>query len=102
MAETTTSSPAPASNWYDPLVNLALKGAEIYGKVVEVKSASKPNNVTVLRAEDIHPATGKPYGVTPTGSAGVTTSTTPAWLLPVAIGGGVLVLLLAVLGLRRR
>lgn len=100
MADPVT--PPAGGNWYDPFVNLALKGAEIYGKVVEVKAASKPNNATVLRAEDINPATGKPYGVTPTGTAGVTTSTTPAWLLPVAIGGGVLVLLLAVLGLRRR
>lgn len=93
-----TPAPAPApasSNWFDSLVNVALRGAEVYGKVQEVRAASKPNNVTVYREEDVNPATGKPYGVTATGTAGVAVSKTPAWVLPVSIVGGVLLLVLS-------
>jgi hypothetical protein len=92
-----TPAPAPApasSNWFDSLVNVALRGAEVYGKVQEVRAASKPNNVTVYRDEEVNPATGQPYGVTATGTAGVAVSKTPAWILPVSIVGGVLVLVL--------
>lgn len=99
MADPTT--PPAGGKWYDSLVNLALKGADVYGKIQEVKASTKPNNVTVYRDEEINPATGKPYGVQPTSSAGVSTpSATPAWILPVSIGGGILIIVLVVLGLR--
>ena len=92
MAENT---PPATGGWFDSLVNVALKGAEVYGKVQEVKASTKPNNVTVYRNEDINPRTGTGYGVTPTGTAGVTPpSSLPAWVLPVSIVGGVLVLVL--------
>ena len=91
MAENT---PPATGGWFDSLVNVALKGAEVYGKVQEVKASTKPNNVTVYRNEDINPRTGTGYGVAPTGSAGVSTSRVPAWVLPVSIVGGVLLLVL--------
>lgn len=97
----TTPTPAnPGGAWYDPLAALALKGLDAYTKVQEVRASTKPNNVTVLRPEEVNPNTGTVAGTTPTGSAGVTHSAMPAWLLPVAIGGGVLLLALALL--RRR
>jgi hypothetical protein len=101
MADPVT--PPPEGKWYDPFVNLALKGAEIYGKIQEVKASSKPNNYTVYRPEEVNQTTGRPYGVQATGSAGVTQpGAMPPWLFPVAIGVGVLVLVLALLPSLRR
>lgn len=97
---TTPTASNPGGAWYDPLAALALKGLDAYTKVQEVKAGTKPNNVTVLRPEEVNPSTGNVAGVTPTGSAGVKTSALPAWVVPLSIGGGVLLLALALL--RRR
>ena len=102
MAENTPTAANPGGAWYDPLASLALKGLEAYTRVQEVKASSKPNNVTVLRAEDLNPKTGTVEGVTHTGSAGVSASKLPAWVLPVSIGAGVLLLLALVIPALRR
>jgi hypothetical protein len=100
MADPVT--PPAGGNWYDPFTNLALKGLEAYTKVAEVKASQKPNNVTVYRTEDLDPATGKPYTVKPTGTVGVSTpSAVPAWLWPVALVGGGLVLVIVLVRGRR-
>ena len=99
---TTPTAANPGGAWYDPLAALALAGLDAYTKTQEVKASSKPNNVTVLRPEEVNPATGTVAGVTPTGSAGVATSTLPKWVIPSAIGAGVLVVLALVFSLFRR
>ena len=101
MAEPTPTAANPGGAWYDPLANLAFRALDGYTKLQEVKASAKPNNATVRRPEDINPATGTPYGVQHTGTAGVSTSTLPPWLLPVALIGGGLILVLALVGLGR-
>lgn len=98
MAQVETTPTASEKNtWFDALAGYALQGAEIYTRITEAKAAAKPNNTTVYRAED---ATGAK--ATGTASTAAQTGKIPAWVLPVSIVGGGLLLVLAFLGLRRR
>lgn len=93
MATDSTASGSPG--WLDTLTNLANKAADIYGKIETARNSGNsnlPGNTGVTgrgTASTLNEAANGPWYRQP-------------WVVPVAIGGGLLLVVLVVLGLRKK